>query len=59
MSTRPDDAQDALDAAWDQLQQDERHEREDAALARARESTKELRTIINDIHRKPNHDRPQ
>lgn len=59
MSTVPDDVQDAIDAAWAQQEQDERHKREDAALARARTSTKELRDIINSLNRKPNHARPE
>lgn len=45
----PDDAGDALAAAWYQQELEERRKREDAALARARISTNELRNIINTL----------
>lgn len=45
----PQDTDDALAAAWHQQELVERREREDAALARARISTNELRNIINTL----------
>lgn len=45
----PDDAGDALAAAWYQQELEERREREDAALARARISANELRTNIDEL----------
>lgn len=45
----PDDADDALATAWHQQELVERREREDAALARARTRTKELRTLIDEL----------
>lgn len=51
---------DDTQAAWAHQQElEERQKREDAALARAKESTKELRDIINDLNRKRTHDRPE
>jgi hypothetical protein len=51
---------DALEAAWAHQQElEERRRREDAALARARNSTKELRDIINDLNRKGTRHEPE
>ena len=40
------DEQDALDAAWNQAEQDERRRREEAAIARCRPLTDELRAMF-------------
>lgn len=45
----PQDTDDALAAAWHEQELQERREREDAALARARISANELRTIIDEL----------
>lgn len=42
------DEQDALDAAWNQQEQEERRQREEAAIARCRPLQNELRQMINE-----------
>jgi CHASE3 domain sensor protein len=40
---------DATAAAWNQAEQDERRQREEAALARCRKLMDELRQIVNEL----------
>ena len=53
------DQDDALEAAWAQQELEERQQREDAALASAKEGRKELRDIINDLNRKGTRNGPE
>jgi hypothetical protein len=51
---------DATDAAWHQVEQEERRQREEAALARCRTLMEELRQMIHfNTNRNPSNDRPE